>query len=372
MTRTVFTVAALGAAAAVFLNLPLAFESRAGGGGRQSTIVLRFDGTGTTIYRIFPDLSEWTIENNWYDNSANGTVRNPDGTLTVINCLPSTRSNQQVDLICRIFDQGAGSYGEPILTMVTREFLEGDFTNPYNSLFGLTGTYSLLVEDGMVSRSYRIRFLDAGISSSGIPFLIGTTNPPTFAAFVVRSTDLQQAGSTTGRLGDVVQGVIVPPGQWNFVLGVQTDETAQADERCIDVYFTPTGNQGASSPSTRGVLAGELGSRRRNANGSCGETIAEGLPVALVPNVASAPGPTRCRYTVTSVGSCSGPRPLQVNDTICLSCDGGCRMFTQPIHVITDQYPSYGNCTGVAVSLAPGGTCSTGCNGTAAVPVVED
>lgn len=277
------------------VSIAVLTATEATAGGDRSPIVLNFDGTGTTVVKQFPD-SSFQAQQLWTSNSVNGIQAFTDGTFAFANCSPTSRTPEEIDLACRIYDQATGSWSEPpIATTVPVDFLDGDFTNPYNSLFEVTGQYLTVFDVGEESFSYRLRFLDGALTPQGFPLLVGQTNPATRGAFLLRNVDAP--GGTTSVT--------------NFSIAIQTDDL------CLDFALSPT------APGS--TLVGSFGARERAGDGSCGEVVAEDRPVALVPSGVVAQGGATCPYRVLTVGECSPIIPYTVGGTLCLPCDGTCR-----------------------------------------------
>ncbi len=336
-------------------------EAQGGGAPRQSTVVLRYDGTGTEIFKVFPDGSEWTIGDSFLDNSVNGTVRDPSGGSTFINCLPQDRTNESADIVCRIFDATTQAWGDPMPVTVEQSFLENGFANPYNSIFEVTGRYSFTFDDGTLKREFPLLFLD-GLAVPGVDFPI--------------LTGVSEGSSTIGlgRYTDI--GRREPPydspARYNFFLYMETTEKNPTDERCIFLFLNPTGprTHDGSSVFSPGVLAGVLRAAAKTEGGECGSIVFEG-PGALIPAAASSAGPGRCPYRVANSPECTGPNPLTIGQTVCIPCTSTCGPFAAPTRLFTDAYPSYGSCSNVMLDAVAGAMCLLACEGKVALPVVE-
>jgi hypothetical protein len=305
---------------AVLVAVPI--ETEAGQG--RSPIVLNYDGTGTTVVMDFPD-SSFQAQQLWTNNSVNGIQAFTDGTFAFANCTPTLRTPEDLDLACRIYDEALGSWSEPpVATSVPVDFLDGDFNNPYNSLFEVTGQYLTVFDVGSESYSLRLRFLEAILTQQGFPILLGQTNPESRSAFLLRNVDVP--GGTTNAT--------------NFSLGIQIDEL------CLDFDLNVT------APGA--TLVGALGARVLESDGSCGDVVVEDRPAALVPSGLISEGGATCPYTVLEVGTCSPVAPFEVDSTLCLPCDGTCRDFDDNgiAIVMTNTFTdgsAYIDCRGVVV-----------------------
>jgi hypothetical protein len=310
----------------------------------RSPIVLNFDGSGTTIVKPVSEGSYFQVQQLWSNNTVNGLQSFADGSYAFLNCLPDRRTNDDVTLNCRIYDQAANVWQEPpIVTTVTRDFLDGPFSNSYNSLFEWTGEYLTAFDIEDQSFSFRVRFLDAISTPTISPVLLGQTTPATDQAFMLRNTDSPD-GTTEAT---------------NATIGMQFSSF------CVDFDLQP------SAPG--GTLAGTMGARRRNGDGSCGETIVENRSAAFVPTGGAGVAGTYCSYRVVEIGRCSTGGALNVGDRVCLPCSGACRQFTQDIDVTFAGAPGT-VCQDIVVEVdedqEPGGVCSRDCSGKTSVSVV--
>jgi hypothetical protein len=302
----------------------------------RSPIVLNCDGNGTTVVKEFPD-SSFQVQQLWTNNSVNGIQAFTDGTFAFVNCTPTLRTLQELDLSCRVFDQTLGSWGEPpITTTVPADFLDGDFANPYNSLFESTGEYLTVFDVGSQSYGFRLRFLDAVLAPSGAPVLIGETSPEA-RAFMLRTVDVTGGTSKTT----------------NISVGLQFDDL------CADFDLNPT--------APGGTLVGTFGARELNADGSCGDVVVADRSAALVPSGSVGQGGAGCPYRVLEVGECSPLAPFQVGSTICLPCGGTCREFDDDIDIVLQNSftsaSAYVDCRDVVVEPSEGDAfqCSQEC-----------
>jgi hypothetical protein len=304
-------------------------------GQDRSPIVLNRDGGGTTVVKDFGD-SSFQVQQLWSNNTVNGIQSFTDGTFAFVNCAPTLRTLQNVELGCSIFDQTLGRFGEPpVTTTVPVDFLDGPFPNPYNSLFQWTGEYLTVFEIGGESYSFRMRFLDAFETQDGFPVLIGATNPES-RAFMLRNVDVP--GGTTD--------------QTNVSVGMQYDGA------CFDLDLN------AVEPG--GVLAGWVGGRELNPDGSCGNLIEENRPVALVPSGEEPESGASCHYSITSIGDCTPFDPFgKETETVCLPCTGRCPSFPNGITVIVENRifsePPYVRCEDMELELVDE-VCSRGCD----------
>src|SRR6185436_13314816 len=107
-----------------------------------------------------------------------------EGNYVGLTCETGHRTPEMVDLICRSFDPEGGTCGEPVAGQVPASFLYGGFPNPMNSLFDVTNTYVFFLRTEEETLSFSAKFLTAGFSASGQPYLVGDTNPDTPFAFL--------------------------------------------------------------------------------------------------------------------------------------------------------------------------------------------
>jgi hypothetical protein len=310
-------------------------------GQARSPIVLNRDGGGTTIVKNLGE-SSFQVQQLWSNNSVNGIQAFTDGGFAFVSCNPTLRTLQDIELSCSIFDQTLGRWGEPpVATTVPVDFLDGPFANPYNSLFQWTGEYLTTFELGDESYSFRMVFLDAFLTQDGFPLLIGQTNPES-RAFMLRNVDVP--GGTTN--------------QTNVSVGMQFDAVC-AD---FDLNVTAPGD----------VMAGTVGGRVLDPDGSCGELIEENRPVALVPSGEEAEAGASCRYTVVDFGECTPFDPFDekgIGNTICLPCTGRCRSFPNGITIVAENPfgdPPYVRCDDVDVEPIDD-VCARSCEGIPAI-----
>jgi hypothetical protein len=308
-------------------------ETVAGQG--RSPIVLNRDGGGTTVVKDLGD-SSFQVQQLWSNNTVNGIQSFSDGDFAFVNCAPTLRTLEDIELSCSIFDQTLGTWGEPpVTTTVPLDFLDGPFANPYNSLFQWTGEYLTVFELGGESYSFRMRFLEAFETQDGFPILIGATNPES-RAFMLRNVDVP--GGTTD--------------QTNVSVGMQYDGA------CFDLDLNP-GEPG-------GVLTGWVGGRELNADGSCGNLIEENRPVALVPSGEEPEAGASCRYSVRNIGDCIPVDPFPKEDVpVCLPCTGSCPFFPNGVTLIVENQifsePAYVRCEDMEIELVDE-VCSRGCD----------
>jgi hypothetical protein len=309
-------------------------------GQDRSPIVLNCDGGGTTIVKDFPDGSQFQVQQLWTNNSVNGIQSFPGGTFAFVNCTPTERNNEDVTLSCSVFDQVLGRWGEPpILNTVGLDFLDGDFSNPFNSLFSWTGEYLTLFDVGEESYSFRIRFVDAVRTAGSFPVLVGTSNPPA-QSFMLRNTDIPD-GTTEAT---------------NVSVGLQFGDL------CVDLDLN------AVAPG--GTLAGTFGARQLNDDGSCGATVVEDRSAALIPAGGAGAAGAACAYVVSEPGECNPAGFLSEGTRVCLPCTGTCREFQGDLDLVFGD-PLYIYCTDVVVERATG-ECSRACDGERAVSLVAD
>jgi hypothetical protein len=313
-----------GLAAVVALSI-LGVGLRTAAAQDRSPIVLNCDGAGTTVVKELPD-SSFQVQQLWTNNSVNGIQAFTDGSFAFVNCTPTVRTLQELELSCRIFDEALGTWGEPpVVSNVPADFLDGDFANPYDSLFGVTGEYLTVFEAAGESYSFRFRFLQAALTAAGFPVLLGESNPETRSAFLLRDVDVP-GGAT-----DVT----------NFSLGVQVDDL------CLDFDLNPT--------APGGTLAGSLQARALLEDGSCGDPVGEERLAAFVPSGSVGEAGATCPYRVLEIGGCSPLTPFEVGSTICLPCTGACEEPNDDIDIVLantfNDASAYVDCRDVVVEL---------------------
>jgi hypothetical protein len=304
----------------------------------RSPVVLNCDGGGTTLVKDFAG-SSFQVQQLWTSNQTNGIQAFDDGTFAFLNCSPTLRTQEEVTLSCSIFDQALGRWGEsPVVTTVGLDFLDGDFANPFNSLFEWTGEYLTVFDVGTESYSFRMLFLDAFQTEDGFPILLGQTNPQS-RAFMLRNVDVP--GGTTNTT--------------NVSVGMQFDDL------CVDLDLNPT------APGA--TLVGTLGARVLNQDGSCGNLIVENRFAALTPSGGSGRAGSECSYIETDPIDCEPDGGFERDTIFCLPCTGTCRDFSERVTIaVPSGSGGYRFCRDIIFNRLDEG-CSNRCIGVKAIVV---
>jgi len=188
-----------------------------------------------------------------------------------------------------------------------------------------------------LSQAYRLQFLAARQAVGGFPVLIGATNPPTDAAFLLRDLDTPGGAALAS----------------NFTLGMQTGEF------CLDLHLTP------STPG--GSLVGTMDVRPQTETG-CGDLLVAGRSTAVVPSGDDGSAGNGCAYELLSEADCL--EALAGQDTICLRCVDSCPDFENPI-VFVETGAGYADCGAISIQRVEGATCGQDCDGVRGMVVLS-
>jgi hypothetical protein len=99
------------------------------------------------------------------------------------------------------------------------------------------------------------------------------------------------------------------------------------------------------------IMAGMVGGRVLNPDGSCGDLIEENRHVAPIPSGQEPEVGASCRYSVVDFGECF-PFDEGLGITVCLPCTGRCRSFPNDITTVAENRfgdPAYVRCEDVDV-----------------------